>query len=143
MKLTRKVLTLLAITAAGAAIAAEATAPNAKARQETMDVIGANTKVLGDMAKGSVAFDAAAAAEAQAALVAAAATVADKFTVEESDPKSDAKPEIWANWSDFTAKAETLVKAAQSLDATTLEGVQAGMGAVGGACADCHKSYRM
>lgn len=143
MKLTGKVLAAVLLSAASVAIAAEATDPTVKARQETMDTIGAATKVLGDMAKGAVAFDAAAATEAQAALAAAAATVADAFRTEAGDPKSEAKPEIWANWSDFEAKSEALVKAAQALDASSLDGIAAGMGALGGACGDCHKAYRM
>jgi cytochrome c556 len=143
MKLTTKALTLALIAAGGLAIAAEATNPAAKARQETMDAISAASKVLGNMAKGSVAYDAAAAAEAQAALAAAAATITTVFEPNESDPKSKAKPEIWANWADFQTKAEALVDAAGALDASSLDGIKAGMGAVGGACGACHETYRM
>jgi cytochrome c556 len=143
MKLATKALTLTLIAAGGLAIAAEATNPAAKARQETMDAIGAAAKVLGDMAKGSTPHDAAAAAEAQAALAAAAATVTTLFEPNESDPKSKARPEIWTDWAGFQTKAEALVAAAGALDPSSLDGIKAGMGAIGGACGACHEAYRM
>jgi cytochrome c556 len=40
-------------------------------------------------------------------------------------------------------KADALGTAAAALDATTIEGVQAGMAGVGGACQDCHKEFRL
>ena len=114
-----------------------------KARQAAMGTIAASAKVLGDMVKGAAPFDTATAAEAQAAMAATAATVPDLFRAEDGDPKSKAKPEIWANWSDFKTKADGLYQAAQALDPSTLDGVTAGMGAIGEACAACHKPYRL
>lgn len=142
MRLSRKYLAVTMICVAGVAIAAEATNPPVKARQELMDGNGANAKILGDMAKGETEFDAAKAAEAQAALSANAAGIADAFMAEETDPMSKAKPEIWTNWSDFEAKADALYQAAQALDTSSLDGVKAGMGAIGGACTACHQAYR-
>jgi cytochrome c556 len=107
-----------------------------------MDTIVLNTKVLGDMAGGKVAFDAAAAETAKAGLSAAAAEIAAKFEPQASDPKSTAKPDIWANWDDFVKKADALAAAATALDASSVEGVQGGMAAIGGACKDCHSTYR-
>ncbi len=125
------------------AIAAEATDPVAKARQTLMDTIVMNTKVLGDMAGGKAAFDAAAAEGAKAALVAASADIGAKFETEASDPKSAAKPEIWTNWDDFLKKAGVLNAAATAMDVASAETIGAGMGAVGGACQDCHKTYQI
>ena len=99
--------------------------------------------VLGGMAGGKVAFDAAGAAAAKAALVDGAAKIAVVFEKAGTDPESKAKPEIWTNWDDFLAKGKGLGDAAAALDATTLEGVQAGMDGVGGACKACHTAYRM
>jgi cytochrome c556 len=142
MRILTKSVLALSLFAASVVIAAEATEPTVKARQELMDVIGGATKTLGDMAKGDVAFDAAAAEAAKAAMVAASGEIAAKFEPQASDPKSTAKAEIWTNWDDFVAKGNALKAAAEALDATTLEGVQAGMGGVGGACGACHKAYR-
>jgi cytochrome c556 len=142
MKFAGKLLAIGLMSVAGIVIAADATNPAVKSRQEAMDSNGMNAKILGDMAGGKADFDAAKAAEAAAAIAATAATVPDLFRANEEDPKSKAKPEIWASYSDFETKAGDLMKAAQSMDTSTVEGVAAGMGAVGGACGACHKAYK-
>ena len=143
MRLLTKTAAFALALVATVAIAAEATDPTVKARQELMGVIGMNTKVLGEMAGGKTAFDAAAAGAAKAALVAASADIGAKFELQATDPKSEAKPEIWTNWADYQAKATALNTAATALDATTVEGVQAGMAGVGGSCKACHSAYRL
>lgn len=143
MKAVTKTLVAGLLLVAGVAVAAEATDPTVKARQELMDNIVASTKVLGDMAGGKTAFDAAAAEAAKAALVAAAADIPAKFEPQATDPKTTAKAEIWTNWDDYVAKAKAMGDAAAALDAASLEGVQAGMGAIGGTCKDCHSLYRI
>ncbi len=142
MKHAAKTLALGLALVAGAAIAAEATDPTVKARQELMDVIGMNTGILGKMAGGETPFDAAAAEAAKTALATAASEIAAKFEPQADDPKSTAKAEIWTNWEDFVAKGNALQTAAEALDASTVEGVQAGMGAIGGSCRACHTDYR-
>lgn len=142
MKLAAKTLALGLALVAGAAIAAEATDPTVRERQVLMDTIGMNTGILGKMAGGETPFDAAAAEAAKTALSTAAADIAAKFEPQANDPKSTAKAEIWTNWDDFVAKGNALKTAADALDATTVEGVQAGMGAIGGTCRDCHTAYR-
>ena len=62
-----------AILIAGAAFAeGDRTDPNAKARSDLMRIVGKNTGILGDMAGGKAAYDAAAAEAAKAAIVEAA-----------------------------------------------------------------------
>lgn len=143
MRITRKIVAIGFIGLAGAAFAGKATEPTVKAWQDAMDANGAAAKVLGEMAGGKAAFDAAKAAEAKAALAAEAAKIPDLFKTQASDPESEAKPEIWANWSDFEAKAKALADAANALDVSSAEAIGAGMGAIGGACKACHQSYRM
>lgn len=131
------------VLVAGVALASEATDPVAKARQDLMDTIGMNTKILGEMAGGKTAYDAAAAEAAKAALSAAAAEIPVKFeTAGPGDPKSIAKPEIWTNWDDFLKDANALKAAADAIDVSSVETIGAGMGAIGGACKDCHTEYR-
>ncbi|MFN4129652.1 MAG: c-type cytochrome [Paracoccaceae bacterium] len=117
--------------------------PTVKARMDLMSGIGMNVKVLGDMATDKEPFDAAAALAAQEALVAASANIAEKFEPQATDPVSEAKPEIWTNWEDFVTKAGALNAAATVLDPASLDGVKAGMGAIGGSCRGCHTTYRM
>ena len=129
---------------AGLAIAeGTATDPLVIAQKDLMKTFGGAAKTLGGMAGGNVAFDAAAASAAKAALVDGAAKIAVVFEKAGSDPASEAKPEIWTNWEDFMAKSKAMGDAATALDATTLAGVQAGMGGIGGACKACHTAYRM
>lgn len=120
------------------------TDPNAQARAAVMQAIAKNTKVLGDMASGKTAFDAAAAETAKAALVEATAKAPAAFETQgAADPASEAKPEVWTNWDDFLKKANGLAAAATAIDASTLDGIKAGIGGVGGTCKDCHTTYRM
>lgn len=143
MKLATKAFAVGLMMVAGVAIAAEATDPTVKARQELMDTIGMNTGILGKMAGGENPFDAAAAEAAQTAIATAAGEIAAKFEPQATDPKSTAKADIWTNWDDFVKKGDALKAAAEGMDATTLEGVQAGMAGVGGSCKDCHTTYRI
>lgn len=126
------------------AVAKEGTQdPVVKARQDLMGKIGMNTGVLGNMAGGKAPFDAAAAAAAKEALIAASAEIAAKFETQADDPMSEAVVDkLWANFDDFKAKGMALSAAASAIDVASLEGIQAGMGAIGGSCKDCHTAYR-
>lgn len=140
-----KTLTIGTVFIAGMAFAkGDRTDPDAKARATLMQAVGMNTKVLGDMAGGKTAYDAAAAEAAKTALAAAAEQIPTAFKTQgAADPASEAKPDVWTNWDDFVKKAGALSSAATALDASSLDAVKAGMGAVGGACKDCHTTYRM
>lgn len=142
MKIVTKLLVAGLMFAGGVAIAAEATDPQVKARQELMDAIGGGMKVLGDMAGGKAAYDAAAAEAAKAAIVTAAGEIAAKFEPQATDPKSTAKAEVWTTWDDFVAKGNDLSTAAGAWDVSSPETIGAGMGAVGGTCKACHSVYR-
>jgi cytochrome c556 len=140
-----KAFALGAVLAAGAAYAEEEpTDPSAIARAELMKMVGMNTGILGGMASGKEAFDAAKAEGAKAALIEAAGKIEATFMDQgAADPVSEAKPEIWANWDDFLVKAKALGDAAGAVDVASAETIGAGMGAIGGACKDCHTSYRI
>lgn len=139
-----KAMMIGAVVFAGAAYAkGERTDPNAKARSDLMRDIGKNIGVLGDIAGGKAAYDAAAAEAAKAALIADAAAIETAFKDQgAADPASEAKPEIWANWDEFLADAKKLGDAATAMDVASVETIGAGMGALGGACKDCHTDFR-
>ncbi|MFE3838471.1 c-type cytochrome [Pseudogemmobacter sonorensis] len=119
------------------------TVPEAVARAEVMKTIGAQVKVLGDMAGGRTDFDAGAATQAQTALVEAAASLGTVFETEgAADPASESAAVIWTDWEGFMAEADKLLAAAEGLDPASLDGVKAGMSAVGGTCRACHSVYR-
>jgi cytochrome c556 len=57
-----------------------------------------------------------------------------------------ASPKIWENKADFDAKAAAFGKAVADNRAKakqSLDGLKAAVGAVGDACDDCHKDYRL
>jgi cytochrome c556 len=140
-----KAFAIGAVLAAGVASAQEKpTDPNAVARAELMKLVGMNTGILGNMAGGKDPFDAAKAEAAKAALIEAAGRIEATFMDQgAADPVSEARPEIWANWDDFLLKAKAFGNAAGAVDVASAETIGAGMGAIGGACKDCHSSYRV
>jgi cytochrome c556 len=143
MKRATLVLFATATALVGTAIAQEATLPEVKARKEQMQAQRAAVAVLGGMAQGQTAFDAAAATAAKTELAASAAMIPAKFEAQVTEAASKARPEIWTNWADYVSKAEALEMAAEALDTTSLDGLRAGLGAVGAACQACHEAYRM
>lgn len=144
MKLITKGLIAGLILVAGAAIAKEGVKdPTVKARMDLMSTIGMNTKTLNEMVAGKVAFDAAAAQAAKDGIIAASTEITAKFEPEATDPVSEARPELWMMLDDFAVKANALNAAATALDTSSLDSVKAGMAGLGGACKDCHSTYRM
>lgn len=144
MKFVKAVVIGAMLTAGAAFAEGERTDPNAIARSDLMKTIGKNIGVLGDMAGGKAAHDAAAAEAAKAALIEAAGKIEATFKDQgAADPASEAKPEIWANWDDFLADAKALGDAAAAVDVASAESIGAGMGALGGACKDCHTEFRV
>jgi cytochrome c556 len=141
--MTKLLIGAFALVATVAVAETESTDPTVIARQELMGGIGKNAKILGDMAKGTTPFDAAAAEAAKAVIVANSAEISAKFETNVTDAGSEAKPEIWTNWEDFAAKGVALNTAATALDASSVESVGAGMATVGEACGACHKAYRL
>jgi cytochrome c556 len=139
-----KVLAVGAVLAAGAAFAeGDRTDPNAIARSTLMKTVGMNTGILGNMAGGKEPYDAAKAEAAKAALMEAAVLIEATFMEQgAADPASESKPEIWTGWDDFLVKAKALGDAAGAIDVASAETIGAGMGAIGGACKDCHTTYR-
>ena len=143
MKFATKTLIIGLVMMGGIALAqSKAVDPDVNARQTLMQGNGGAMGALGGMAKGEKEFDAAAAEAAKQTLIANAADIAAKFTTNASDPENRAKPDVWTNWEDFAAKAAALGTAAAALDTSSLDGVKAGLGAIGGACKDCHTTYK-
>ena len=139
-------LTALAIVLSAGIAAAHTGVQNAavKARMDAMSGIGAEMKILGLMSKGATAFDVDSARAAAAAIVAHAAATPGLFAAREDDPKSEAKPDIWENFDDFTAKAVELENLAMSLSTSIdqFDDLGPAMAALGATCKSCHAAYR-
>lgn len=145
MKTLTKTLLVAAMLMTGTAYAQDvmATDPDVIARKDLMKSIGGATKALGGMAKGEVAYDAAAAEAAKQTLIAAAADIGPKFTNNNADPASEALPAVWEKWDDFLVKAKALGDAAAAIDVASAKSIGAGMAGVGGSCKGCHTDYRI
>lgn len=141
--MNRSVLAVAAIAIGITAVAAQSD-PIAARRQHMKDV-GAQTKTGGGMAKGEIPYDQTKAQGIFAAYVKAAADLPNLFP-ETSKTGGDtaALPAIWANMSDFKAKADKFgadAKAAQT-QVKDLDTFKASFSGVTKNCGGCHENYR-
>lgn len=115
-----------------------------KARMDAMSGIGAEMKVLGQMAKGVTSFDQKAVQAAAASIAKLAAETPALFKANEDDPKSEAKAEIWANFDDFVKLSRDLEETASALSTSIASRADVGlaMKSLGSSCQACHKAYR-
>ena len=118
--------------------------PTVKARMDVMAGIGANTKVLGQMAKGEVAFDAARARAAAGAIAEASDEILVFFKEKADDPKSEARDEIWEDFGTFSKQAGALRTAALEAQAHVRApgDLRMALRKIGSACQACHKSFK-
>ena len=116
-----------------------------KERMDLMKRQKEDMKVIGPMAKGQVALDARKAAEASRDIEVTAKKIPELFPVGSGGHPSEAKPEVWTQWDNFTSDAEALGVAAKDLVAA-LEANDPNWTAkfkgVIDACKTCHKTFR-
>ena len=144
--------TLVAALTAGVALAQatpEELAAAVEARHNHMKSYGAALGALGKMAKGEVAYDAAAAVAAADKLVELSSLDQSGFWLPGTEAgafaDSEALPALFGNLEDYAARTAALNAAAvamQTAAATDLAALQAAMGPLGGACGTCHEVYR-
>lgn len=118
--------------------------PAVMARMEVMKAIGDAVKIIGKMDKGATAFDAETARAAAKQVALHAAKTSQLFEMQETDPKSEALPEIWVNFDDFSAKAKDLEAVATALSQSIRTPQELGIGLrqLGATCKACHGEYR-
>ena len=134
--------TLLLIMIAGAALAHSGVQnPAVMARMNGMSDIAAAMKTLGQMAKGTTAFEAAKANASLQEVAANAAEIPILFKAQETDPKSEALPEIWTDFETFQSIAIDLQTAA-SVEVANLNQLRRAMRNIGPTCNACHKDFR-
>ncbi|NNE51902.1 MAG: cytochrome c [Sulfitobacter sp.] len=117
------------------------------ARHNQMQMVGYHIGVLGAVAKGEMAYDAAmveAAAKNLAALATMErATLWAEGTEQGAADLSRAKAEIWQEPDAFAAKFKALEEASLAMvGAADAAAVGAAMGPLGGACKGCHEQFR-
>jgi cytochrome c556 len=145
---------VLSTTCAGGIALADGHAEKAmaaaiEARKHQMQLNGYSMGILGAMAKGDVAFDAATATAAASNLAATAKLDRSILwldgTIQGEVPNTRAKAEIWSDAAGFEKSATDLETAADALVAaagTDLAALQEAMKAAGASCGACHEKYR-
>lgn len=133
-----------AVLCASAALAHQGVKdPQVMARMEAMSAVGDATKIIGQMAKGEVPFDAAKLHAAAAEIAARAAEVPALFESPADDPKSEALPAIWERFGDFTDEAKAMEAAARAMSGVTApDKLAPALRALGATCQSCHEDFR-
>lgn len=120
------------------------------ARQHHMELYQFNLVILGSMAQGRTEYNADMASAAASNLVALTQLNQMAYWPPGSDnaalpEDTRAQPGLWENFPDVIEKSMATVAAAEAMAeaaGTDLAALQAAMGALGGACTDCHRAYR-
>jgi cytochrome c556 len=128
------------------ALAHEGATGVVKERMDLMKGQQEDMKLLGDMAKGKVPFEAAKAAAAARDLNTTAKKIADLFPEGSNGHPSDALPAIWKDWDRFKGNANDLETSADAL-AASLDGAgdkdwKAALRQVTDVCKSCHEDFR-
>jgi cytochrome c556 len=138
-------------TAIGDGHADKALASAVKARQSQMTLYSFNLGLLGGMAKGSIDYDADAAAAAASNLAALAKMDQSRLWPKGSDNASlgadvtEALPAIWEAGSTAGEKGMAFATAALAMEEAAgggLDSLRGAMGALGKSCGGCHETYR-
>ncbi|MGI9393128.1 MAG: c-type cytochrome [Boseongicola sp.] len=140
-RITQVLLTTI-LTATAALAHSGVKDPQVKARMDGMTVLGAQTKILGQMAKGATPFNASKAQAAIQVIQTETKKITALFEPRADDPKSEAKLEIWTDWTAFTEKTDGLSLALAEANVTTAESLGRSVRTIGAACSACHKQFR-
>jgi cytochrome c556 len=144
-----KLFLVAAIAAFPVLAHADAAEDALEARQGFMKMLSINMGTLAGMAKGEIAYDAAAATTAGNNIEALTKYTVPALFIEGTSPddgvETEALPAIWENSEDFAAKYAALGEAAMGAGAAAGGGQEA-VGPVvqklGEACKACHDDYR-
>tara|TARA_B100000700_G_C14685725_1_gene687480 strand:- start:243 stop:680 length:438 start_codon:yes stop_codon:yes gene_type:complete len=144
LTLTR-LLILIFITISSVALAHSGVKDkNVKERMMVMKEMANTTKIIGQMLKGKKSFDANEAKLALERLSSLSLKTPKVFTINASDPKSEAKPAIWDEFDEFTRLskdlAETSILLAGSID--SIDDLRPALRGVSSGCKACHSRYR-
>ena len=117
-----------------------------KERMEVMDGIGKNMKSMKEMIQGKKPFDASKIAESANAIKQASENITDLFPHGSMQKPTEALPEIWQKWDDFSAIVGQLVTETGKLSEIAQGGekkpITRQFAKVGKVCSSCHTDYR-
>ena len=140
-----KLLTLIFLVISSVAFAHSGVKDqNVKERMMVMKAMADNTKVIAQMLKRITKFDANGAKSALERLSSLSLKTPKVFTVNATDPKSEAKPAIWDEFDEFTKLslelAETSIVLANSIE--NIEDLRPALKRISSGCKSCHSKYR-
>ena len=140
-----KLLTLIFLVISSVAFAHSGVKDqNVKERMMVMKAMADNTKVIGQMLKRKTQFNANEAKSALERLSSLSLKTPKVFTVNATDPKSEAKPAIWDEFDEFTKLslelAETSIVLANSIE--IIDDLRPALKRISSGCKSCHSKYR-
>lgn len=115
-----------------------------KDRMEMMKQLGGVMKMVVPVVKGQKPFDAARIKQ-QGMIIQdnSGKKLLEKFPEGSTDNVSEARPEIWKNWGDFSKIAMELNGLGKSIaENPTEKNLKASFGKIGATCSSCHKQFR-
>ena len=111
-------------------------------RMKLMSSMADNTKVLGQMIKKQIPFDAELAMEALTSIGDLAKATPAAFEINASDPKTGAKQIIWDEFKDFSELANQLADIAATNSISTYDDLRPVLMQTARSCKACHGKYR-
>ena len=111
-------------------------------RMKLMYSMADNTKVLGQMIRKQIPFDAELAMEALTAIGDLAKATPAAFEINASDPKTGAKQIIWDEFKDFSELANQLAEIAATNSISTYDDLSPVLMQTARSCKACHSKYR-
>lgn len=148
MQRMTKVLGLCAVLMAGPALAESDPDKAIEYRQQLYRSLGANLTGIVLNLRQEVAFPENVPIHAAnlAAIMPLIKAATEQDTANQGSAKTQAKPEIWADWATFERLADAANVEAQKLAEVAASGDMAAIGAqvqaTGGACKECHDRFR-
>ena len=112
------------------------------ARMKLMSSMAENSKILGQMMKKQIPFDAKVAMSALREIGVLSEATPEAFRVNASDPKSEAKPLIWEEFVAFTELANQLADDLETSTIKTYDDLRPVLMKTAGSCKACHTRYR-
>jgi cytochrome c556 len=144
---SRAAIALVALAIAFAASAVIAQSDPIAARKALMKGNDEGARVVIAMMRGRAPFDGAKVEPVFAQWAETARKLPGLFPPgSETGGRTHASPKIWQNKADFDAKAAEFGKAVaddRAASMASLDGLKAGVAAVGKACDNCHEQYRL
>ena len=115
------------------------------ARMKLMSSMADNMKVIGMMLKQKIPFEREQAIDALKEISRLATETPDAFKKNATDPKSEAKSNIWTEFGKFTDISMKLAADADGLAASfqSFENLKPALGQLSQSCKNCHTRYRV